>query len=78
MTLKIGAIPDRKPKKVTALLPPDVHDAFQDYAAIHAQEVGAPAPVGELAGLMIASFLNSDTAFKRARKSLRNSRQSED
>ena len=44
MSLKIGAIPDRTPVKVTASLPPDVHDALQDYAAIHTREFGQEAP----------------------------------
>ena len=73
MSLKIGAIPDRTPVKVTASLPPEVHEALQDYAAIHACEFGQEAPVGDLAALMIERFLNSDIAFKRARKSLRQS-----
>ncbi|MEZ5897231.1 MAG: DUF2274 domain-containing protein [Parvularculaceae bacterium] len=71
MSLKIGAIPERKPVKISASLPPDVADALNDYAEIHAREFGRKTPIGELAALMIERFLNSDTAFKRARKSLR-------
>ena len=71
MTLKIGAIPTRKPMKLAVSLPPDVGDALDDYAEIHAREFGRKTPVGELAALMIERFLNSDAAFKRARKSFR-------
>jgi len=71
MNLKIGAIPERKPVKITVSLPPDIGDALDDYAEIHAREFGRKTPVGELAALMIEQFLNSDAAFKRARKSLR-------
>ena len=71
MSLKIGAIQERKPAKISLSLPPDVHEALNDYAVIHAKEFGRKTPVGELAALMIEKFLNSDAAFKRARKSLR-------
>lgn len=73
MSLKIGALPDRTPVKVTASLPPDVHEALQDYVAIHAREFGQEASAGDLAALMIEHFLNADAAFKRARKTLRQS-----
>ena len=71
MTLKIGAIVERKPAKITLSLPPDVHAALQDYAAIHAREFGRKTPIGELAALMIEKFLDSDAAFRRARKTFR-------
>lgn len=70
MSLKIGAIPDRTPIKLSLSLSPDVHDALQDYASIHAKEFGQNAQVTDLAALMIERFLASDTQFKRARKSL--------
>ena len=71
MSLKIGAIPERKQVKISASLPPDVADALYDYAEIHAREFGRKTPISELAALMIERFLDSDAAFKRARKSLR-------
>ncbi|WP_375207662.1 DUF2274 domain-containing protein [Hyphococcus sp.] len=78
MSLKIGAIPDRTPVKVTASLPPDVYEALQDYAAIHAREFGQEASPGDLAALMIERFLSSDAAFRRARKSLHQSSSKEE
>lgn len=74
MRLKIGAIPDRTPVKLSLSLSPDVHDALQDYASIHEKEFGQGAQAAELAALMIERFLASDTQFKRARKSLRQSK----
>ncbi len=71
MSLKIGAIPERKPVRITLSLPPDVHEALVDYAVIHAAEFGKKTPVNEFAILMIERFLDSDAAFRRARKSLR-------
>lgn len=73
MTLKLGPIPDRNPVKLNIALPPDVHEALGDYAKVYRREYGADAPIGDLAALMIERFLTGDSAFKRARKSLRNS-----
>lgn len=78
MNLKLGPIPDRNPVKLNIALPPDVHDALSDYATVYGREYSAEAPIGELAAMMIEKFLNSDTAFKRARKSLHNSKQSKE
>lgn len=71
MSLRIGAIPERKAVRITLSLPPDLHAALADYAAIHAAEFGRKTPVNDLAILMIERFLHSDAAFRRARKSLR-------
>lgn len=71
MSLKIGAIPERKAVRITLSLPLDLHEALGDYAAIHAAEFEKKTPVNELAILMIERFLNSNAAFRRARKSLR-------
>ena len=71
MSLKIGAVVERKPAKISLSLPPNVHEALTDYASIHAEEFGRKTPVGDLAALMIEKFLDSDAAFRRARKSLR-------
>lgn len=71
MSLKIGAVPERKSVRITLSLPPDIHAMLADYAAIHAAEFGKKTPESELAVLMIERFLNSDAAFRRARKSLR-------
>lgn len=71
MSLKIGPLPDRTQVKLTLALAPQTHAALQDYAAIHKREFGGEASLADLAGLMIEQFLQSDAAFKRARKSLR-------
>ncbi len=64
MSLKLGPIPDRTPVKLSLSLAPDVHEALVDYAAIHAREYGNDVKPGEVAGLMIERFLESDGAFK--------------
>ena len=70
MSLKLGPLPDRTPVKLALSLPPDVHEALCDYAKLHGREHGAEAPVADLAALMIERFLDSDAAFKRARKAM--------
>jgi len=70
VTLKIGPVADRSAVKLAVMLHPDAHDALADYARIHAREHGREIPLTDLAALMIERFLKSDTAFRRARKSL--------
>ncbi|MGE0184036.1 MAG: DUF2274 domain-containing protein [Parvularculaceae bacterium] len=70
MSLKLGPLPDRNPVKLSLSLKPDVHEALCDYASLHAKAHGQEAPLSTLAALMIEEFLNSDSAFKRARKTL--------
>lgn len=68
MSLKLGPIPDRNPIKLNIALPPEVHNALSDYAAIYKRDYGSEATVSELGALMIEKFLDSDSQFKRARK----------
>lgn len=71
MTLKIGPIIERASVRLAVVLSPATHDALADYALIHARAHGRELPLGDLAALMIERFLQSDAAFRRARKSLR-------
>ena len=70
MTLKLAPLPNRTPAKLTILLPPDVHSALTDYAAIYEKTYGKREEIEQLAPVMIETFLNGDAAFKRARKDL--------
>jgi hypothetical protein len=70
VNLKIGPVADRAAVKLAVLLHPDAHDALADYALIHAREFGREIPLADLAALMIERFLQSDVAFKRARKTI--------
>ncbi|PAP92021.1 DUF2274 domain-containing protein [Mesorhizobium wenxiniae] len=70
--LKLGAVPDDKPFKISIELPASVHRDLVVYAEIHAQETGQP--VGEPARLivpMIERFMATDRAFAKARRSRR-------
>jgi hypothetical protein len=66
--LKLGAIEDDKPVKVTVELPAEVHRELLAYAEILAQETGKPVsdPL-KLISPMIQRFMRADRAFARAR-----------
>ncbi len=73
MTLKIGPVVETTPVKLALVLSAEVHAALADYARVHAAAFGRDVPLADLAALMIERFLDSDAAFKRARKALRRS-----
>jgi hypothetical protein len=67
--LKLGAIPDDKPVKVTVELPAALHRDLVSYAEVLAHETGQPTtdPV-KLIVPMLQRFIATDRAFARARK----------
>ena len=69
-TLKICKLPDTTPVKLTIALPPDLQADLQDYARFYEQAYGETAKVADLVPSMLASFLSSDSNFKKARKAL--------
>ncbi|MET4236054.1 hypothetical protein ABIA85_009369 [Bradyrhizobium sp. LA6.10] len=67
--LKLGAIEDDKPVKVTHELPARIHRDLVAYAEILAQETGQP--IGDPAKLiapMLARFMAADRSFRKARR----------
>ncbi|OYV68331.1 MAG: hypothetical protein B7Z67_13740 [Acidiphilium sp. 21-60-14] len=72
--LKLGAIDDDKPVKLTLELPATVHRDLIAYGEILGREGGKPAIqpaklVGPmLVGPMLAQFMTSDRAFNQARR----------
>jgi hypothetical protein len=67
--LKLGALADDKPVKLTLELPSALHRDLIAYAAALAEETRQPIndPV-KLIAPMLARFIASDRAFARARK----------
>jgi hypothetical protein len=67
--LKLGAIADDKPVKLTIEFPAPVHRDLLAYAEILARENGQPIsdPL-KLVAPMLARFMATDRAFKMARK----------
>lgn len=67
--LKLSAIPDDKPVKVTVDLPTTVHRDLAAYAEVLARESGQTAPNPEkLIVPMLQRFMATDRAFARLRK----------
>jgi hypothetical protein len=66
--LKLGKLPDRKPVKITIVLPPDLNHALQAYAAAYRETYGEEEEVAELIPYMIDSFLSADRGFAKVRK----------
>jgi hypothetical protein len=67
--LKIAALPDEKPVKVTVELPATVHRDLIAYAEILGREGGQPVgdPV-KLIAPMLTRFMATDRAFAKARR----------
>jgi hypothetical protein len=67
--LKLGAIAEEKPVKLTVELPANVHRDLVSYAEIHAQETGQPiVDPSKLIVPMLARFMATDRAFWKARR----------
>ncbi|MEH6810749.1 MAG: DUF2274 domain-containing protein [Hyphomonas sp.] len=69
ISLKIGALPDRTPQKLTVLVDPLLASELDAYARIHSQKYGAEVSASALVPLMLETFLASDTGFRKAKKS---------
>ncbi len=70
--LKLGAIPDDKPVKVTLELPAALNRDLATYAELLSQETGQP--VGDPIRLivpMLERFMATDRGFARSRKAPR-------
>ena len=69
--LKLGAIVDDKPVKLTVELSANLHRDLMDYAEILARETGHPvSDPAKLIGPMLARFMATDRAFAKSRAKL--------
>ena len=66
--LKLSAIPDDKPVKLSVELSAAVHRDLVAYAEIFAQEHGQRVEPVKLVPSMLARFMSTDRAFVRARR----------
>lgn len=67
--LKLGAIPDDKPVKVTMELPAPLHRDLVAYAEILARQTGQPlADPMKLIVPMLERFIATDREFAKARR----------
>jgi len=69
--LKLPRLPDRTPVKLTISVPPDLHHALTEYAALYAQTYGRDEPIAELIPAILTAFLESDRAFFRGRTAVK-------
>jgi hypothetical protein len=67
--LKLGAIIDEKPVRVTIELPGGVHRDLAAYAEALSKESGQPTEPAKLIAPMLARFMATDRAFVRRRGS---------
>lgn len=67
--LKIGALSDDKPIKITLVLPASVHRDLVAYAKALASESGQPiSDPGKLIAPMLARFMATDRGFAKRRR----------
>jgi len=67
--LKLGAIADDKPVKLTVEFPALLHRDLLAYAEVLARETGQPIPHPlKLVAPMLARFMATDRAFVKARR----------
>lgn len=67
--LKLSAIPDDRPVKLTVELAADTHRDLLAYAEVMARETGQQAPdPAKLVPPMLQRFMATDRAFARLRK----------
>ncbi|MGB3456513.1 MAG: DUF2274 domain-containing protein [Litorimonas sp.] len=71
-SLRIAKLPDLTPVKMTIHVEPETYRMLEDYAQLYAQSYGEEVAAGTLVPSMLASFLASDSGFKKARKTLSN------
>ena len=69
--LKLSAVPDNKPVKLTVELPAAVHRDLIAYAEILGRGTGQAVQPAKLVAPMLARFMSTDRAFLRARREKR-------
>lgn len=67
--LKLGAILDEKPVKLTVDLPATIHRDLIGYAEALGRETGQTIDPARLVAPMLARFMSADRAFAKARRS---------
>ena len=66
--LKLSAVPDDKPVKLTVELPATVHRDLVAYAEVLGRETGQVLEAAKLITPMLTRFMSTDRAFLRARR----------
>lgn len=68
--LRLGAIPEDKPIKLTLEIPGEMMRELLDYAEVHAKLTGlaAPLPIERIVPAMIGRFIAGDREFSKQRR----------
>ena len=69
--LKLSAVPDDKPVKLTVELPAAVHHDLVAYAEVLGRVTDGAVEPAKLVAPMLARFMSTDRAFLRARREKR-------
>ena len=69
--LRLSAIPDDKPAKMTVELSAAVHRDLVAYAELLGRDMAQAIDPSKLIGPMLARFMATDRAFQRARRQKR-------
>ena len=67
--LRLGALLDDKPVRLTLELPAEVHRDLVAYAEIMGRDTGQAVEPAKLVAPMLARFMAADRAFAKARRS---------
>jgi len=70
--LKLGAITDERPVRLTIDLPAPAHRDLVAYAEVLAAQTGTRIEPAKLIAPMLARFIASDRAFAKAKRALPN------
>lgn len=71
--LKLPRLPDRTPVKLVIHVSPQLHADLARYSEAYEAAYGKPESVADLVPFMLASFLDGDPAFRRARRAAKGS-----
>jgi hypothetical protein len=71
--LKLGAIADERPVRMTLELPAAIHRELVAYAEVLGHETGQRTDPAKLIAPMIVRFIASDRAFAKARRAMHES-----
>jgi hypothetical protein len=66
--LKLSAVPDDRPVKLTIELPASVHRDLVAYAEVLGRNIGQTIEPAKLVAPMLVRFMSTDRAFLRARR----------
>jgi hypothetical protein len=67
--LRLARLPDRTPVKIGISVAPELHAALAAYADAYQAAYGRAESVAELIPYMLTAFIESDSGFRKARRS---------